>query len=102
VLSVPTELLKWYGWQPFQVWDRVEWCSLTLRPTRVRALVEQCSLRSWVHGAGLAAVGVVRLTACALHSVHRQFKCVEVVCTSLALCLSGEPRLRNAGDAPLI
>jgi hypothetical protein len=35
VLSVPTELLKWYGWQPFQVWDRVEWCLLLLRPARV-------------------------------------------------------------------
>ena len=75
---------------------------MPLRPTRVHALVEQCSLRSWVHGAGLAAVGVVGLTACALHSVHRQFKGVEVVSTLLTLVLGGEPRLRDARDAPLI
>jgi len=25
VITLPTDLLKWYGWQPFQVWDRVEW-----------------------------------------------------------------------------
>ena len=27
VLSVPTELLKWYGWQPWQLWSTVEWCA---------------------------------------------------------------------------
>ena len=26
VLSIPTELLKWYGWQPWQLWSTVEWC----------------------------------------------------------------------------
>src|SRR6266853_5856176 len=76
--------------------------SLPLRPPRVHALVEQCSLRSWVHGAGLTDVGVVGRAAGALHSVHRQFKCVEVVSTSLAIFLSGEPKLRAARDTPLI
>lgn len=26
VLSIPTELLKWYGWQPWQLWTTIEWC----------------------------------------------------------------------------
>lgn len=26
VLSVPTEHLKWWGWQPWQMWTGVEWC----------------------------------------------------------------------------
>jgi len=26
VLSIPTQLLKWYGWQPWQPWSTVEWC----------------------------------------------------------------------------
>lgn len=26
MLSIPTELLKWYGWQPWQVWSAIEWC----------------------------------------------------------------------------
>jgi hypothetical protein len=26
VLSVPTELLRFYGWQPWQLWSTVEWC----------------------------------------------------------------------------
>jgi hypothetical protein len=26
VLSVPTELLRFYGWQPWQLWSNVEWC----------------------------------------------------------------------------
>jgi hypothetical protein len=26
VLTLPPEQLKWYGWEPFRVWDRVEWC----------------------------------------------------------------------------
>lgn len=26
VLSIRTELLKWYGWQPWQLWSTVEWC----------------------------------------------------------------------------
>jgi hypothetical protein len=26
VLSIPTELLNWYGWQPWQLWSTVEWC----------------------------------------------------------------------------
>ena len=26
MLSIPTELLKWYGWQPWQLWSTVEWC----------------------------------------------------------------------------
>ena len=26
VLSVPTELLRFYGWQPWLPWSTVEWC----------------------------------------------------------------------------
>jgi hypothetical protein len=26
VLSVPTELLRVYGWQPWLLWSTVEWC----------------------------------------------------------------------------
>lgn len=26
ILSVPTELLRFYGWQPWQLWSTVEWC----------------------------------------------------------------------------
>ena len=26
VLSLPTELVKWYGLQPWQLWSTVEWC----------------------------------------------------------------------------
>jgi hypothetical protein len=26
VITLLPDLLKWYGWQPFRVWDRVEWC----------------------------------------------------------------------------
>jgi len=26
VLILPPELLRFYGWQPFQVWSTVEWC----------------------------------------------------------------------------
>ena len=26
MLSIPTEHLRWYGWQPFMVWSTVEWC----------------------------------------------------------------------------
>ena len=26
MLSVPTDLLKWYGWQQWQLWSNVEWC----------------------------------------------------------------------------
>ena len=26
VLTVPSELLRFYGWKPFQVWGSVEWC----------------------------------------------------------------------------
>jgi len=26
VVTLPPELLTWYGCQPFRVWDRVEWC----------------------------------------------------------------------------
>ena len=25
VLSIPTELQKWYGWQPWQLWSTGEW-----------------------------------------------------------------------------
>jgi len=24
-LTIPSEHLKWYKWEPFRVWDRVEW-----------------------------------------------------------------------------
>jgi hypothetical protein len=26
VIALPPELLRFYGWQPFQVWGTVEWC----------------------------------------------------------------------------
>jgi hypothetical protein len=26
MLPIPTELLKRYGWQPWQPWSTVEWC----------------------------------------------------------------------------
>lgn len=26
MLILPPELLRFYGWQPFQVWSVVEWC----------------------------------------------------------------------------
>jgi hypothetical protein len=25
-LTIPPEHLKWYKWEPFRIWDRVEWC----------------------------------------------------------------------------
>jgi hypothetical protein len=25
-LSVPTELVRFYGWQPWQLWSTIEWC----------------------------------------------------------------------------
>ena len=26
VVTLPPEHLKWYGWQPWQLWSTVEWC----------------------------------------------------------------------------
>jgi len=26
VLILPPDLLRFYGWQPFQIWSSVEWC----------------------------------------------------------------------------
>jgi hypothetical protein len=26
VLTIPTDVLKWYGWQPWQLWSPVGWC----------------------------------------------------------------------------
>ena len=26
VVTLPPEHLKWYGWQPLQVWSTIEWC----------------------------------------------------------------------------
>jgi hypothetical protein len=25
-LTIPPKHLKWHKWEPFRVWDRVEWC----------------------------------------------------------------------------
>jgi hypothetical protein len=25
-VTLPTDQLRWYGWQPFSVWSVVEWC----------------------------------------------------------------------------
>jgi hypothetical protein len=25
-VTLPTDLLKWYKWEPFRVWETVEWC----------------------------------------------------------------------------
>jgi hypothetical protein len=26
VVTLPPEHLKWYGWQPWQLWSTIEWC----------------------------------------------------------------------------
>jgi hypothetical protein len=26
VVTLPPDLLKWYKWEPFRVWETVEWC----------------------------------------------------------------------------